>query len=131
MKIIFAVALGIFFLAPLCVFAEQGLDTPTSFEEIKTTGKTALKMIPDALKRAGEEGWAVIKWLWGYIEEFLAKYIEPWVFRAVDWLKGLFGKEVEERKPEVKEEFKRETENIKQKFPTRETLWERFKSLFY
>lgn len=124
--------LGLCLLAPLYAFSEgDGMSIPNNFEEIKALGKSMLRSFPNAFKKAGQEGWGIIKWIWSHIEAFLIKHVEPVVSKAINWLKGLVGKEVEQRKPEVKEEFKRETEQIKEKVPTGKGLWERFKSLFF
>ncbi len=125
--------LGLCLLAPLYAFSDQGsgISAPNNFEEIKALGKSMLRSFPNAFKRAGQEGWAVMRWVWGHIKAFLIKHVEPVVFKAIDWLKGLVGKEVDQRKPEVKKEFQRETEQIKEKVPTGRGLWERFKSLFF
>ncbi len=130
--IILSMLLGLFLLTPLYVSSdkESGMSIPGSIEEIKLLGKSAIKAFPNALKEAGQETLTIMKNIWGYIEGFVIKYIEPVIFRTINWLKDLFGKEVEQRKPEIKKELQREAKEVKEKLPTGRGLWERFKSLF-
>ncbi len=133
MKILISlIILGSFLLTPLhgCFAQEQTISVPSNLEEIKELSRSVLRTIPYALKTAGREGLAVMKWILGPIKSFAATHIEPSVFRAINWLKSFLGKEVEQKKPEVKEEFRKETEHIREKLPTGKSLWEKFKSLF-
>ncbi len=90
--------------------------TPQTFKEAETMGKEILWGLPQALRNPWQEAVAV----WGKIGEWLVNNV---------WQRicSFLGKEVEKRKPEVKEEFEKEKQEMREEvFVGTKTLWQRF-----
>lgn len=112
------------FLLPSFSLAQQTAGPPQSFGEIKTIGLNALKFIPQILVKIWQEGTAWLKKIWN-------SYIYPFLHKI--WLKidSIFGREIEERTPVIKEEFKKETQEMKQDIPqVGQSLWQKVKDFF-
>ena len=59
------------------------------------------------------------------------KYVKPSIQNLLNKIRSLFNKEIEEKKPFIEEEFKKEKEEIKEEIPEiSKSFWERFKFLF-
>ena len=104
------------------VLAQETVQAPESFEEAKTLGERILKGFPEAFKKSWQE--AVSLW------KKMLDYVSPW-FRSI-WnsILSLLGKEVEQRKPEVEEEFEKEKQEMKEEIPKAgKSLWQRLKEL--
>lgn len=104
------------------VLAQETVKAPENFEEAKTLGQKILTSFPESLKKTWQQ--AVSLW------KKMLNYVSPW-FKGI-WYKILsfLGKEVEQRKPEVEEEFKKETQEMKEEIPKAgKSLWQRLKEL--
>ena len=123
-SIIFGVLLPGFSFAQI---GNQAPQMPETLEEAKEVGETILGQLPEAMKRVWQEEALP---LWQKMGNWLQLRIEPY------WQKflGLLGKEVEKRKPAIKEEFQKEKqemkESAKEELPgVGKSLWERFQEL--
>ena len=57
--------------------------------------------------------------------------LKPQIQSLIQKAKGLIGREIEERTPEIKEEFEKEKEEMIEQVPeVSQSLWQRFKELF-
>ncbi len=103
---------------------------PETFEEAKSLGERILIGFPEALKKPWQEALVVWGRMLGWFRSFWRSYISPWL--QIIWQKiySLLGKEVEKRKPEIQEEFKKEKQEIKEEtVEAGKSLWQRFKDL--
>jgi len=106
------------------VLAQEVVQAPESLEEAKSLGEGILSGFPEVFKSVWQE--AVVFW------KKMLNYVSPW-FRSI-WnsILSLLGKEVEQRRPDVEEEFKKETQEMKEEIPKAgKSLWQRFKELIY
>jgi len=66
----------------------------------------------------------------GWLKKIWQSYIYPFLHKIWQKIDSLFGKEIEQRKPIIKEEFKKETEEMKEELPlVTKSLWEKLKEL--
>ncbi len=103
---------------------------PETFEEAKSLGERILIGFPEALKKPWQEALVVWGGMLGWFRSFWRSYISPWL--QIIWQKiySLLEKEVEKRKPEIKEEFEKEKQEIKEEtVEVGKSLWQRFKDL--
>jgi len=103
---------------------------PESLEEAKTIGGKVLKFLPGTLKEVWQEALEIWQIIWGKVKRFSDSHISPW-FQNIWWkIRACFGKEIEERKPTIQKEFKKEKEEMKKELPKAgKSLWERFKEI--
>ena len=102
----------------------QTAGPPQTVEGLRLTLWNAVKFFPETIKKAGGE---VISWL----KNIWNSYIYPFLHKIWQKIDSLFGKEIEERKPIIKEEFKKETQEMKQEVPlVTKSLWEKLKGFF-
>ena len=104
------------------VLAQEIVEAPENLEEAKSLGDRILTGFPEVFKKVWQESLAFWK--------KMLDYVSPW-FKSI-WYKILsfLGKEVEERKPGVEEEFKKETEEMKEEIPKAgKSIWQRLKEL--
>lgn len=102
----------------------QTAGPPQTLEGVKEIGLKALRFFPDILKKALDE---TINWL----KKVWQSYFYPFLHRIWQKIDTVFGKEIRERKPIIKEEFKKETEEMKQEVPLlSKSLWEKLKEFF-
>jgi len=106
------------------VLAQKNVpQAPESFEEAKSLGRKFIESLPQIAKEGFRD-------LIGWIKKIWTSYVLPglkWVWRK---LVSFLDINVEERKPAIKEEFKKEKEEIKQEIPrVGKSLWKRFKEL--
>jgi hypothetical protein len=122
--ILFLIIAG-FLLPSFCLSQTSGTaGPPQNFGEIKTMGLNALKFIPQTLAKIWQEGITWLKKIW-------QSYIYPFLHKIWQKIDSLFGKEIEERKPIIKEELKKETEEMKKEVPlVTKSLWEKLKGFF-
>jgi len=65
-----------------------------------------------------------------WLKDLWQNYIYPWLKIIWNKIYSFLAKEVEQRKPEVKEEFKKETQEMKEEIPKAgESLWQRLQEL--
>ncbi len=123
-KIIIILSISGLILPNLCLGETSGTaGPPKTLEELKETGLKVLRFLPDILKKGWE---ATIYWL----KKIWQSYIYPFFHKIWQKIDSLFGKEIEQRKPIIKEEFKKETEEMKKEVPlVTKSLWEKFKEL--
>ena len=109
----------------------QAIELPKTIEEVKKMGLRSLDFIPNFFKNAWQE--FVIFWqkVWNWFLNIWNSHIYPF-FNNI-WQKTI-GREIEERRPMIEEEFKKEKEEVKQEvktyLPTGKSLWEKFIELF-
>ena len=122
--ILFLIIAG--FLLPVFSFAQipNTAGPPQTVEGLRLTLWNAVKFFPETLKKVGGE---VISWL----KNIWNSYIYPFLHKIWQKIDSLFGKEIEQRKPIIKEEFKKEAEEMKQEVPlVTKSLWEKLKGFF-
>lgn len=96
---------------------------PADLEETKELGKSVLQVLPMAFGGVWEEAKGIFYGFWAQFEAFWRESISP---RLGNWLK----EEIDKRKPDLQEEFKKEAEELKKEAPSvGKSLWERFKEL--
>lgn len=104
------------------VLAQEVVPAPESLEEAKTLGEGILKGFPEVFKKVWQE--AVVFW------KKMLDYVSPWFKSIWNSTLSLLEKEVEQRRPEVEEEFKKEIEEMKEEIPKAgKSLWQRLKEL--
>jgi len=120
------------FLSPSFSFAQwekPPLTMPETTEQAKELGEKALEVTKTALP-------GIIKQIWQ--EEALPVLLKMWNWcKKTFWdpyLGPFFQKEIEKRKPIIKEEFEKEKQETKESaktevIPTLKSLWEKFKEL--
>ena len=97
---------------------------PKSVEGLKLTLWNAVKFFPETIKKVGGE---VIYWL----KNIWNSYIYPFLHKIWQKIDSIFGKEIKQREPVIKEEFKKETQEMKQEIPlVTKSLWEKLKGFF-
>jgi len=105
------------------VFAQEvPAEAPETLEEAKSLGQRILTGFPEVFKKSWQQ--AVSLW------KKMLDYVSPW-FKSI-WYKILsfLGKEVEQRKPEIQEEFEKEKQEMKEEIPKAgKSLWQRLKEL--
>lgn len=105
-------------------------EAPKNIEEAKTLGERILKGFPQALKGSWQEALGIWGRMANWFKGVWDSYISPF-FKSI-WAKlmSILGKEVEERKPEIKEGLKDEIEEMKEGVSqTGKSFWQRFKEL--
>lgn len=106
------------------VLAQEVVEAPESLEEAKSLGQRVLTGFPEVFKKTWQESLAFWK--------KMLDYVSPWFKSIWNSILSLLGKEVEQRKPEVEEEFKKETQEMKEEIPKAgKSLWQRLKELIY
>ena len=135
-------------ILPIFSFAQVPLiKAPETIEEAKGVTergfKKVLEDLPEILKKIWREEvlpvWRKMgDWfrnIWeNYIKSSLHDFwyssLKPKIQSFLERIKELLGKEVEERKPIIEEEFKKEKEELMEELPgVTKSLWERFKAL--
>ena len=117
-----------------------GLHVPENFEEAQKGTEEAGKRIWEELPRILKDIWnneilPLWKTMWNWVVMLWDHTVKAWVEACWEWLRSLFGEEIDTRtesareqiekeKQELQEELEKEGENI-----TR-SLWQRFKDLF-
>lgn len=124
-KIIFPITITIFtiiavflFFPQKTVFSLYAPNAPNDLKEAKNMGDKFLSGFPGAMKN-----------IWQEVKAFAQKPIS-WL--KVIWQKivSFLDKEVEKRKPEIKEEFQKEKQEMKEDIPkVTKSLWEKLKEL--
>lgn len=89
---------------------------PQTMGEAKDFTMSILTKLPEAVKRVWREEALP---LWQGMWEWAKPLIEPWRNKLL----GLFGEEVEKRRPGLEKEFQKEKKEMQK------DLWERFKDL--
>ncbi|MCD6528243.1 hypothetical protein J7K44_01230 [bacterium] len=107
----------------------ESVKTPETIEEAKSFSEKILKALPQTIKKLWQEE-VLPFWKKTWVK-WWHSFIKPWLKNIWQKILSLF----EERKPLIKEEFKREKkemkEEIKKELPKVEkTFWERLKELW-
>ena len=72
------------------------------------------------------------KMIFSWAKGFWNSYLSNWLKFIWEKIVSILGKEVEQRRPGIEQEFKKETEEMKQDIPkTTKSLWQRLKDLLY
>jgi len=118
------------------VAAQKQVQPPQTIEEAQEFGFQILTALPNALKEVWETQ-ALPVWanMWNWTKNIWDTQIFPWVHELWEQLLGIFGKEIEQRRPFIEQEFEREKQQLKQeieeKIPgDRKTLWDLLKGFF-
>lgn len=135
-KYLFLIFIILILLCDNYVFAawaqttEKIPEAPKTLEEAETLGKETLKGFPQALKEPWQEAKAVWSKMGGWFGNFWDSYISSWLSDVWQRIYSFLGKEVEKKKPEVKEEFEKEKQEMREEvFMGTKTLWQRFLEL--
>jgi len=122
-KIIIILSISGLILPNLCLGETSGTaGPPQSFSDVKA-GFKVFEFIPQTLKKIWQEGTTWLKNIWN-------SYIYPFLHKIWQKIDSIFGKEIKQREPVIKEEFKKETEEMKKEVPlVTKSLWEKFKEL--
>jgi len=125
----FLVILGL--ILPCFSFAQKEVTSPPeTLEEVKTIGMKALKLLPETLRGIWQEALDIWQIMGKKAKNFSDSYIWPWFQNIWQKIQSFFGKEIEERKPGIEREFKKEKEEMKEEIPkVGESLWKRFKEI--
>ena len=109
------------------VFEDLGRESKPIGETIWQTVKTEF---PKIIKRPWQDALTAWKIIFNWVKSFWNSYLSNWFKIIWENLVYFLGKEVEQRRPEIEQEFIKETEEMKQDIPeTTKSLWERFKGL--
>jgi len=125
----FLVILGL--ILPCFSFAQKEVTSPPeTLEEVKTIGMKALKLLPETLRGIWQEALDIWQIMGKKAKNFSDSYIWPWFQNIWQKIQSFFAKEIEERKPGIEREFKKEKEEMKEEIPkVGESLWKRFKEI--
>ncbi|MDP2864087.1 MAG: hypothetical protein Q8N73_00265 [bacterium] len=103
---------------------------PETLKEAEIVGGKILKLLPETLKGIWQEALGIWQTMGKRAKNFSDSYIRPWFQNIWQKIQSSFGKEIEQRKPIIEEEFKKEKEEMKTDLPkVGKPLWERFKEL--
>ena len=110
------------------LLAQQPLQAPETIEEAKYFGKAILEAIPNAIRGVWQKEvlpfWQRTWVSWWHFS------IQPRLKNIWQKIQSFFAKEIEERKPGIEREFKKEKEEMKEEIPkVGESLWKRFKEI--
>lgn len=135
MKILYKIILilSIVFLLPAFSFAQQEkpIEAPKNFEEAGSFIGKFIEKIPQELNNAWEQGKEIWQNTW---VKWWNDSIHSWLQDIWQKICSFFGKEIEERKPIIEEEFEKEKQEMKENISqeadkTKESLWEWLKGL--
>ena len=122
------------FIFPVFTLAQETkppIEAPESFEEAGSFVGKFISKIPETFKNA----WESAKGIWqGTWVKWWDEHIGPWCHNAWQEICIFFGKEIEERKPIIEEEFDKEKQEIEKEIKegaseTSKNLWEWIKGL--
>ena len=103
---------------------------PETLKEAEIVGGKIIKLLPETLKGIWQEALVIWQTMEKRAKNFSDSYIWPWFQNIWQKIQSSFGKEIKQRKPVIKEEFKKEKEEMKTELPkVGKPLWERFKEL--
>lgn len=106
------------------VFAQE---VPTSLDQVEQAGEALKEIVKQESPNIFKQTWNDFA---GFLKTIWNSYLYPLFKYVVNKIVSLLGKEVEQRRPEVEEEFKKETEEMKEDIPkVTKSLWQRFKDL--
>ena len=126
--LIFAVFCQLIFWA---VFVHaQEVQAPETLEKVKEIGKEALNKTPGVIEKVWQEAKNIFSFIGQWLKGFWGNYISPWLKSIWQKIASFLNKKVEERKPGVEKEFKKEKEEMIKEIPkTSKSLWQRFKEI--
>jgi hypothetical protein len=111
------------------------VEVPKTIDEVKEIVHEAIgaaeKELPGILERIWrDEVLPVWRSIWRWSSGVWNRHIGPRVQRIWQRIQELFGREVEKRRPIIKEEFEKEKQEIKKEAPEiGRSIWERFREL--
>lgn len=130
-SVLILVILGL--IMPIYSFGQVSpeIKLPGNFGEIKDAGLRALGSLPELLRGVWDGFSGFCLNIWNFFKNIWNSYIFPYVANL--WQQTL-GKAIKERTPIIKEEYKKEKEQVKEEIkiklpPTLKSFWERFKEL--
>ena len=130
--LIILVIIGILLPSFSLAQAPPELTLPETLEEAGEIGEKVGKEVQTKLPGILEKTWKeeilpVWQRMWERAKKWWDSSIFPWLQNIWQKILGFFGKEVEKRKPIIKEEFQKEKEELKEEVPkVTKSLWERF-----
>lgn len=105
---------------------------PQTLEEVKIRIQNILSAFPGTLKGTWNYALGVWKRTFVWMKDFWDSSIGPHIVNLWHKIRSFFGKEVEQRKPAVEEEFEREKGELKEEIPkTGKKIWQRLKELIW
>ena len=103
---------------------------PETLEEAEIVGGKFLKLLPETLRGIWQEALDIWQIMGKKAKNFSDSYVWPWFQNIWQKIQSFFAKEIEERKPGIEREFKKEKEEMKEEIPkVGESLWKRFKEI--
>lgn len=110
------------------------VEAPATTEEAKSFISKILSFFPNALKKTWEAAKNILQKFFEFWSSFWDNTVQPWLKGIWDKLLSFLGKEIEERRPAIKEEFEKEKEAMKESIKEEgievgKSLWEKFKDL--
>jgi len=139
-KYLIFIIITIVLISPFLILAQTEQLPEDIFEDLgqksKPIGETFWQNIktelPKMIKKPWQDSLMAFKMVFGWLKTFWNSYFSNWLKIIWENLVYFLGKEVEQRRPEIEQEFKKETEEMKQDIPeTTQSLWQRFKDLIY
>lgn len=110
-------------------FEELGRNAKPAGETFWQTIKTEF---PKMIKKPWQDAIMAWKMIFNWAKGFWNSYLSNWLKFVWEKIVSILGKEVEERRPEVEQEFIKETEEMKQDIKKQvPSLWQRFLELIY
>jgi len=133
------IIISIIFLGLLASFSfaqTQPIQPPETLEAAKEVGEKAIEVGREEMPGILEKIWKEeVLPIWQKMYSWFKRniwdsWIGPWLQNIWQKIENILGKEVEKRKPQIKEEFQKEKEEMKKEVPkVTKSLWERFKEL--
>ena len=121
--LIFIIIIGILINTGL-VFAQE---VPATLDQAKETGQMVGEIVKQESPNIFRQAWNDFS---GFFKTIWNSYLFPWSKIIWNKIVSILGKEVEQRRPEIEEEFKKETEEMKEDIPkVTKSLWQRLRDL--
>ncbi|KPJ56719.1 hypothetical protein AMJ49_04140 [Parcubacteria bacterium DG_74_2] len=135
---IIGLILPCFGLAQATTTENEPLKAPDTLQEAKSFIIELITALPQGMNDAWQKAKEIWQNTW---VNWWGRYIKPWLLKTQNWVENLWqklskflGKQVEEQKPIIKEEFEKEKQEIKQDLgeqgeKVKQGIWERLKQL--
>jgi len=135
MKTIIIICLLFSMITP--VFAQELIEAPATIDDAKEFGKQIGEALPGEMEKVFDsEVMPIWTKMWEWFANQWEQTIVGWIDGIVANLTGLVKKEIEERGPQIQEEFEKEKEELKEDLKDEAAdnakgLFERFKSILF
>lgn len=137
----YLISITIISILALPCLAQTGPSVENGLEDLgresKPIGETIWQTVktefPKMIKRPWQDALTAWRMIFSWVKSFWNSYLSNWFKIIWENLIYFLGKEVEQRRPEIEQEFIKETEEMKQDIPETtksiKSLWERLKDL--